>query len=150
MSSKNEQGGSFFQFQSYFCPFCPNIPLCWYNDWIEYFSMSIEFSFVQILTICLLAEMSKGKSSWWHPYLMQLPRSYDTLANFSQFEKQALQVWFLTKDLLVLRSLDLVLLLVFLKCLKWFLGGWCHMGYGEGYIEGRIGVEKGNSPNGRT
>ena len=80
--------------------------------------MSIEFSFVQILTICLLAEMSKGKSSWWHPYLMQLPRSYDTLANFSQFEKQALQVWFLTKDLLVLRSLDLVLLLVFLKCLK--------------------------------
>ncbi|RVW19797.1 Protein SET domain group 40 [Vitis vinifera] len=36
--------------------------------------------------------MSKGKSSWWHPYLMQLPRSYDTLANFSQFEKQALQV----------------------------------------------------------
>ncbi|CBI27360.3 unnamed protein product, partial [Vitis vinifera] len=46
----------------------------------------------QILTICLLAEMSKGKSSWWHPYLMQLPRSYDTLANFSQFEKQALQV----------------------------------------------------------
>ncbi|XAR58107.1 Histone-lysine N-methyltransferase [Bertholletia excelsa] len=45
-----------------------------------------------ILTVCLLYELGKGKHSWWHPYLMQLPRSYDTLASFGQFETQALQV----------------------------------------------------------
>ncbi|KAJ6402375.1 hypothetical protein OIU84_014464 [Salix udensis] len=37
----------------------------------------------QILTVCLLYEMGKGKSSWWYPYLMHLPRSYDVLASFS-------------------------------------------------------------------
>ncbi|KAJ6368042.1 hypothetical protein OIU78_000589 [Salix suchowensis] len=46
----------------------------------------------QILTVCLLYEMGKGKSSWWYPYLMHLPRSYDVLASFSEFEMQALQV----------------------------------------------------------
>ncbi|KAG5247251.1 protein SET DOMAIN GROUP [Salix suchowensis] len=44
------------------------------------------------LTVCLLYEMGKGKSSWWYPYLMHLPRSYDVLASFSEFEMQALQV----------------------------------------------------------
>lgn len=46
----------------------------------------------QILTIALLNEVNKAKSSWWYPYLKQLPRSYDTLAGFGQFEIQALQV----------------------------------------------------------
>ncbi|KDP35711.1 hypothetical protein JCGZ_10483 [Jatropha curcas] len=46
----------------------------------------------QILTVCLLYEMGKGKSSFWYPYLMHLPRSYETLATFSEFEKQAFQV----------------------------------------------------------
>ncbi|KAF9683841.1 hypothetical protein SADUNF_Sadunf04G0056000 [Salix dunnii] len=46
----------------------------------------------QILTVCLLYEMGKGKSSWWYPYMMHLPRSYDVLASFSEFEMQALQV----------------------------------------------------------
>ncbi|CAL2244510.1 unnamed protein product [Prunus armeniaca] len=46
----------------------------------------------QILAVCLLYEMGKGKISWWHPYLMNLPRSYDILATFGEFEKQALQV----------------------------------------------------------
>lgn len=50
---------------------------------------------MQILTVCLLYEMGKGKSSWWYPYLMHLPRSYDVLASFSEFEMQALQVQFL-------------------------------------------------------
>ncbi|KAH8511460.1 hypothetical protein H0E87_008870 [Populus deltoides] len=47
---------------------------------------------MQILAVCLLYEMGKGKSSWWYPYLMHLPRSYDVLASFSEFEMQALQV----------------------------------------------------------
>ncbi|KAM1413444.1 hypothetical protein ACFXTO_026039 [Malus domestica] len=46
----------------------------------------------QILAVCLLYEMGKGKSSWWHPYLVNLPHSYDILATFGEFEKQALQV----------------------------------------------------------
>ncbi|EEF29592.1 protein SET DOMAIN GROUP 40 [Ricinus communis] len=46
----------------------------------------------QTLTVCLLYEMSKGQSSFWYPYLMHLPRSYEILATFSEFEKQALQV----------------------------------------------------------
>ncbi|KAL6993295.1 hypothetical protein U1Q18_011410 [Sarracenia purpurea var. burkii] len=52
----------------------------------------ISLSSTQILTVCLLYEVGKGKSSWWYSYLMQLPRSYDTLACFGQFEIQALQV----------------------------------------------------------
>ncbi|KAL5570934.1 hypothetical protein UlMin_020531 [Ulmus minor] len=47
---------------------------------------------IQILAVCLLYEMGKGRSSWWYPYLMNLPRSYDILATFGEFEKQALQV----------------------------------------------------------
>jgi hypothetical protein len=50
---------------------------------------------MQILTVCLLYEMGKGKSSWWYPYLMHLPRGYDILATFGEFEKQAFQVQFL-------------------------------------------------------
>ncbi|WCJ25122.1 SET domain group 40 [Euphorbia peplus] len=46
----------------------------------------------QILAVCLLSEMGKGKSSFWYPYLLHLPRSYDILATFTHFEKQALQV----------------------------------------------------------
>ncbi|XP_038686972.1 protein SET DOMAIN GROUP 40 [Tripterygium wilfordii] len=45
-----------------------------------------------ILAVCLLYEMGKGKSSFWYPYLMHLPHSYDILATFSEFEKQAFQV----------------------------------------------------------
>ncbi|KAJ0974501.1 hypothetical protein J5N97_016466 [Dioscorea zingiberensis] len=46
----------------------------------------------QILTLCLLVEVSKGRKSWWYPYLVQLPRNYDTLENFTHFEIQAFQV----------------------------------------------------------
>ncbi|GKV00252.1 hypothetical protein SLEP1_g12976 [Rubroshorea leprosula] len=46
----------------------------------------------QMLTVCLLYEINKGKSSWWHPYLIHLPRSYEILAAFGEFEVQALQV----------------------------------------------------------
>ncbi|XP_059642875.1 protein SET DOMAIN GROUP 40 isoform X2 [Cornus florida] len=49
-------------------------------------------SSTQILVVLLLNEMGKGKNSWWNPYLMQLPRSYETLASFDRFETQALQV----------------------------------------------------------
>ena len=50
------------------------------------------FCNLQILSVCLLYEMSKGKSSFWHPYLVHLPRDYDLLATFGDFEKRALQV----------------------------------------------------------
>ncbi|XP_074302734.1 protein SET DOMAIN GROUP 40-like [Silene latifolia] len=49
-------------------------------------------SSTQVLSVCLLAEMNKGRKSAWYPYLMQLPRSYDTLASFAPFEAKALQV----------------------------------------------------------
>ncbi|PKA48119.1 Protein SET domain group 40 [Apostasia shenzhenica] len=45
-----------------------------------------------MLTICLLAEVGKGRDSWWYPYLALLPLNYDTLANFQDFEIHALQV----------------------------------------------------------
>ncbi|KAH7850870.1 hypothetical protein Vadar_003980 [Vaccinium darrowii] len=51
-----------------------------------------SLSSTQIFTVCLLYEMSKRKSSWWYPYLMQLPQSYDTLACLGHFETEALQV----------------------------------------------------------
>lgn len=54
-----------------------------------------SLSSVQILTVCLLYEVGKGKTSRWHPYLVHLPQSYDLLAMFGEFEKQALQVQFL-------------------------------------------------------
>lgn len=49
---------------------------------------------MQILIVGLLYEMDKGRSSWWYPYLMNLPRGYNVLATFGEFEKQALQVLF--------------------------------------------------------
>ncbi|OVA14267.1 SET domain [Macleaya cordata] len=59
-------------------------------------SLSIKryphLSSTQILSVCLLAEMGKGRDSWWYPYLMQLPRQYETLTSFTRFETQALQV----------------------------------------------------------
>ncbi|XP_004145844.1 protein SET DOMAIN GROUP 40 isoform X4 [Cucumis sativus] len=51
-----------------------------------------SLSSTQKLTFCLLYEISKGPSSWWFPYLKHLPQSYDILATFGEFEKQALQV----------------------------------------------------------
>ncbi|XP_076954133.1 protein SET DOMAIN GROUP 40-like [Bidens hawaiensis] len=50
------------------------------------------FSSTQILTVALLNEVSKGKRSWWYPYLTQFPSNYDILASFDQFEIQALQL----------------------------------------------------------
>ncbi|XP_042393864.1 protein SET DOMAIN GROUP 40-like [Zingiber officinale] len=47
---------------------------------------------VQMLAVSLLAEVGKGRSSQWYPYLENLPRSYDTLANFTNFEVKAFQV----------------------------------------------------------
>ncbi|XP_054819976.1 protein SET DOMAIN GROUP 40 isoform X2 [Prosopis cineraria] len=65
-------------------------------------------SSAQILTVCLLYETGKGKSSKWHPYLMHLPRAYDILATFGEFEKQALQVdearWVAEKAILKAKS----------------------------------------------
>ncbi|KZV53812.1 protein SET DOMAIN group 40 [Dorcoceras hygrometricum] len=49
-------------------------------------------SSTQILSIALLYEVSKGRSSLWYPYITQLPRSYDLLFNFNQFEVEALQI----------------------------------------------------------
>ncbi|XP_020575093.1 protein SET DOMAIN GROUP 40 isoform X1 [Phalaenopsis equestris] len=46
----------------------------------------------QKLTICLLAEVAKGRDSRWYPYLVLLPSSYNTLPNFHEFEIHALQV----------------------------------------------------------
>ncbi|KAK8954034.1 Protein SET DOMAIN GROUP 40 [Platanthera zijinensis] len=46
----------------------------------------------QKLTICLLAEVANARGSWWYPYLVMLPLSYDTLPNFHEFEIHALQV----------------------------------------------------------
>lgn len=49
-------------------------------------------STAQILCIALLNEGNKGRSSWWYPYLKQLPQSYDLLESFGQFEIKALQI----------------------------------------------------------
>lgn len=48
----------------------------------------------QMLAVSLLAEVGKGRCSQWYPYLANLPRSYDTLANFTNFEAKAFQVMF--------------------------------------------------------
>ncbi|KAI9118085.1 hypothetical protein K1719_010417 [Acacia pycnantha] len=62
----------------------------------------------QILIVCLLYELGKGKSSEWHPYLIHLPHTYDILATFGEFEKQALQVddalWVTEKAVLKAKS----------------------------------------------
>ncbi|KAL7094268.1 hypothetical protein ACP275_11G092400 [Erythranthe tilingii] len=50
-------------------------------------------SFNQILSVALLNEANKGRSSCWYTYLKQLPRSYDLLASFDRFEIEALQEW---------------------------------------------------------
>lgn len=51
-----------------------------------------SLSSTQILIVCLLNEVSKGKNSRWYPYLTQLPRSYDILASFGPLEIQSFQV----------------------------------------------------------
>ncbi|KFK25937.1 hypothetical protein AALP_AA8G182500 [Arabis alpina] len=51
-----------------------------------------SLSSTQILSVCLLYEMSKGKKSLWYQYLVHLPRDYDLLSTFGEFEKKALQV----------------------------------------------------------
>ncbi|KAL6897357.1 hypothetical protein ACP4OV_007053 [Aristida adscensionis] len=51
-----------------------------------------RLSSVQILIVCLLVEVGKGKSSIWYPYLSQLPTYYTILANFNDFEVEALQI----------------------------------------------------------
>ena len=70
------------------------------------FGVTYGFSFlvfhIQILGVGLLYEMDKGKSSWWYPYLLNLPRSYDILAMFGEFEKLAMQVLF--SDHILLRN----------------------------------------------
>ncbi|KAJ8511264.1 hypothetical protein OPV22_001698 [Ensete ventricosum] len=62
----------------------------------------------QMLIVCLLAEVEKGRCSRWYPYLVQLPRSYNTLANFTRFEVQALQVedaiWVSEKAVVIAKS----------------------------------------------
>ncbi|KAL5721657.1 [histone H3]-lysine(4) N-trimethyltransferase [Ranunculus cassubicifolius] len=62
----------------------PNLETC--------ISKCTHLSSTQVLSVCLLGEMSKGKKSWWYPYLMQIPRYYDVLAMFTEFETKALQV----------------------------------------------------------
>ncbi|XP_030953208.1 protein SET DOMAIN GROUP 40 [Quercus lobata] len=55
-------------------------------------SHASSLSSTQIFTVCLLHELGKGKSSWWHPYLIHMPRSYDLLSTFCEFHVKALQV----------------------------------------------------------
>ena len=74
-------------FHSFKC----NIIYFYLFDVIEFFLFLI-----QIFTVCLLHEMGKGKSSWWHPYLIHMPRSYDLLSTFCEFHVKALQVLFFT------------------------------------------------------
>ncbi|KAK9811842.1 hypothetical protein WJX72_011071 [[Myrmecia] bisecta] len=45
----------------------------------------------QVLAVHLLHEVSKGETSFWAPYLQQLPHSYTTLAHFSPEACEALQ-----------------------------------------------------------
>ncbi|OEL34563.1 Protein SET DOMAIN GROUP 40 [Dichanthelium oligosanthes] len=51
-----------------------------------------RLSSVQILIVCLLAEVGKGRNSIWYPYLSQIPSYYTILATFNDFEVEALQV----------------------------------------------------------
>ncbi|OAY65229.1 Protein SET DOMAIN GROUP 40 [Ananas comosus] len=51
-----------------------------------------HLSSTQILAVCLLAEVGKGKSSKWYPYLLQLPQYYSTLANFTDYEIKSFQL----------------------------------------------------------
>ncbi|VVA98952.1 unnamed protein product [Arabis nemorensis] len=54
--------------------------------------MGLNSFFDSDIDVCLLYKMSKGKNSFWYPYLVHLPRDYDLSATFGEFEKQALQV----------------------------------------------------------
>lgn len=56
------------------------------------FKVHSSLSFTQRLTVALLNEVNKGKRSYLQPYLNQLPRAYEILASFGEFEVQALQV----------------------------------------------------------
>jgi hypothetical protein len=47
---------------------------------------------MQILVAFLLYEVSRGKESFWWPYLRQLPRSYTSLLHFTAVEAAQLQV----------------------------------------------------------
>lgn len=51
-----------------------------------------NLSSIQVLVVYLLTEIAKGKNSLWYPYLLQLPHNYYTLASFTDFQAQALQV----------------------------------------------------------
>jgi len=75
---------------------------------------------LQILSVCLLYEMSKEKKSFWYPYLFHIPRDYDLLATFGNFEKQALQV-------LCLLLLHFCVLFWFLNRLDLMLLDWDHV-----------------------
>lgn len=48
--------------------------------------------FLQVLILHLLHEVSKGTASFWHPYLLALPREHHTLALFSPSQVLQLQV----------------------------------------------------------
>ncbi|TVU39347.1 hypothetical protein EJB05_12760, partial [Eragrostis curvula] len=67
-----------------------------------------RLSSVQILIVCLLTEVGKGKNSVWYPYLSQLPSYYTLLATFNDFEVEALQVddaiWVAQKAIRSIRS----------------------------------------------
>ena len=47
---------------------------------------------LQILSIHLLHEVSKGPASFWHPYLQQLPRQFTTLMSWPTEAVEALQL----------------------------------------------------------
>lgn len=51
---------------------------------------------MQVLAAFLLYEVSKAERSFWHPYLLSLPRQYTCLSYFSQAEAEQLQVSNLT------------------------------------------------------
>ncbi|XLR30356.1 hypothetical protein S83_058256 [Arachis hypogaea] len=80
-----------------------------------------SLSSTQILNVCLLYEVGKGKASRWYPYLMHLPKSYDILAMFGEFEKTALQVQFLLEVLVCLVRLDIASDLILLISISFAL-----------------------------
>eukprot|EP00878_Enallax_costatus_P025917 GHUV01027774.1.p3 GENE.GHUV01027774.1~~GHUV01027774.1.p3 ORF type:complete len:103 (-),score=26.20 GHUV01027774.1:459-767(-) len=47
---------------------------------------------LQLLSIHLLHEASKGPASFWHPYLRQLPRQFTTLMSWPVAAVEALQL----------------------------------------------------------
>ena len=90
---------------------CPGLSLTLFihvclqiNRTVEISKCLFCFIATQVLIVCLLYEMNKGKASPWHPYLLYLPRNYAILAAFGEFEKQALQVLSLILAVLLLLS----------------------------------------------